>query len=214
MSGTDEQALREEICDVGHSLYQRGYTVGSAGNISARLDDGWLITPTDVCLGRLAPGAIAKVNLKGEWVSGDKPSKTLALHRQVYDRNPSVGGVVHTHSTHLVALTLAGVWRADDILPPLTPYQVMKVGHIPLIGYQRPGSLKVAEQVAQLANRVRGVMLERLGPVVWESSVAKASYALEELEETARLWLMSNPRPAPLDQAALDELRETFGAHW
>lgn len=209
-----EQALREEICDVGRSLYQRGYTVGSAGNISARLDDGWLITPTDVCLGRLDPAAIAKVNLAGEWVSGDKPSKTLALHRQVYDRNPGVGGVVHTHSTHLVALTLAGVWRPDDILPPLTPYQVMKVGHIPLIGYQRPGSPRVAEQVAQLANSVRGVMLERLGPVVWESSVAKASYALEELEETARLWLMSNPKPAPLDQAALDELRETFGAHW
>ncbi|WIE47457.1 aldolase [Pseudomonas sp. GM17] len=209
-----EQALREEICDVGRSLYQRGYTVGSAGNISARLDDGWLITPTDVCLGRLDPAAIAKVNLAGEWVSGDKPSKTLALHRQVYDRNPGVGGVVHTHSTHLVALTLAGVWRPDDILPPLTPYQVMKVGHIPLIGYQRPGSPKVAQQVAQLANSVRGVMLERLGPVVWESSVAKASYALEELEETARLWLMSNPKPAPLDQAALDELRETFGAHW
>ena len=141
-------------------------------------------------------------------------SKTLALHRQVYDRNPGVGGVVHTHSTHLVALTLAGVWREDDILPPLTPYQVMKVGHIPLIGYQRPGSPKVAEQVAQLANQVRGVMLERLGPVVWESSVSKASYALEELEETARLWLMSQPRPAPLDQAALDELRDAFGATW
>lgn len=209
-----ENALREEICDVGRSLYQRGYTVGSAGNISARLDDGWLITPTDICLGRLDPAAIAKVNLAGEWVSGDKPSKTLALHRQVYDRNPAVGGVVHTHSTHLVALTLAGVWSEDDILPPLTPYQVMKVGHIPLIGYQRPGSPKVAEQVAQLANQVRGVMLERLGPVVWESSVSKASYALEELEETARLWLMSQPRPAPLDQAALDELRDAFGATW
>ncbi len=214
MSGIDEQALREEICDVGRSLYQRGYTVGSAGNISARLDDGWLITPTDVCLGRLVPASIAKVNLQGEWVSGEKPSKTLALHRQVYDRNPSAGGVVHTHSTHLVALTLAGVWRTDDILPPLTPYQVMKVGHIPLIAYQRPGSPKVAEQVAQLANSVRGVMLERLGPVVWESSVAKASYALEELEETARLWLMSTPRPEPLSTDALDELRETFGAHW
>ncbi|AJO78233.1 MULTISPECIES: aldolase [Pseudomonas] len=213
-AASKEQALREEICDVGGSLYQRGYTVGSAGNISARLDDGWLITPTDACLGRLDPAAIAKVNRAGEWVSGDKPSKTLALHRQVYDRNPSVGGVVHTHSTHLVALTLAGVWQPDDILPPLTPYQVMKVGHIPLIGYQRPGSPRVAEQVAQLANRVRGVMLERLGPVVWESSVAKASYALEELEETARLWLMSHPRPRPLDQAALDELRESFGAHW
>lgn len=209
-----ENALREEICDVGRSLYQRGYTVGSAGNISARLDDGWLITPTDVCLGRLDPPAIAKVNLAGEWVSGDKPSKTLALHRQVYDRNPGVGGVVHTHSTHLVALTLAGVWRDDDILPPLTPYQVMKVGHIPLIGYQRPGSPKVAEQVAQLANRVRGVMLERLGPVIWESSVSKASYALEELEETARLWMMSQPRPEPLDQHALDELRDAFGTAW
>jgi len=211
---SNENALREEICDVGSQLYSRRYTVGSAGNISARLDDGWLITPTDACLGRLDPAAISKVNLAGEWVSGDKPSKTLALHREVYDRNPGVGGVVHTHSTHLVALTLAGVWQQDDILPPLTPYQVMKVGHIPLIAYERPGSPKVAAQVAQLANSVRGVMLERLGPVVWESSVSKASYALEELEETARLWLMSNPKPAPLDRAALDELREVFGVQW
>lgn len=209
-----EARLREEICTVGASLYARGYTVGSAGNISARLEDGWLITPTDACLGRLDPAAIAKVALNGDWVSGDKPSKTLALHRQVYDRNPGVGGVVHTHSTHLVALTLAGVWRQDDILPPITPYQVMKVGHIPLISYARPGAASVAEQVAQLANRVRGVMLERLGPVVWESSVSKASFALEELEETARLWLLSEPRPAPLDAAALAELAETFGAVW
>lgn len=211
---SNENALREEICDVGGLLYDRGYTVGSAGNISARLDDGWLITPTDACLGRLDPASISKVNLAGEWVSGDKPSKTLALHRQVYDRNPAVGGVVHTHSTHLVALTLAGVWHQDDILPPLTPYQVMKVGHIPLIPYERPGSPKVAERVAQLANSVRGVMLERLGPVVWEASVSRASYALEELEETARLWLMSNPKPTPLDRAALDELHEVFGVQW
>ena len=209
-----EARLREEICTVGASLYARGYTVGSAGNISARLEDGWLITPTDACLGRLDPAAIAKVGLNGDWVSGDKPSKTLTLHRQVYDRNPGVGGVVHTHSTHLVALTLAGVWRPDDILPPITPYQVMKVGHIPLIPYARPGAARVAEQVAQLANRVRGVMLERLGPVVWESSVSKASFALEELEETARLWLLTEPRPAPLDAAALAELAETFGATW
>ncbi|MCI1011908.1 aldolase [Pseudomonas oryzihabitans] len=209
-----EARLREEICTVGASLYARGYTVGSAGNISARLEDGWLITPTDACLGRLDPAAIAKVGLNGDWVSGDKPSKTLALHRQVYDRNPGVGGVVHTHSTHLVALTQAGVWRPDDILPPITPYQVMKVGHIPLIPYARPGAASVAEQVAQLANRVRGVMLERLGPVVWESSVSKASFALEELEETARLWLLSEPRPAPLDATALAELAETFGAIW
>lgn len=209
-----ENTLREEICEIGRLLYGRGYTVGSAGNISARLEDGWLITPTDACLGRLDPAAIAKVNLAGEWVSGDKPSKTLALHREVYDRNPSVGGVVHTHSTHLVGLTLAGVWQPNDILPPITPYQVMKVGHIPLISYERPGSPKVAQQVAQLANTVRGVMLERLGPVIWESSVAKAAYALEELEETARLWLMSNPKPEPLSADALEDLRAAFGVQW
>ncbi|MDB5983050.1 MAG: class aldolase/adducin family protein [Pseudomonas sp.] len=209
-----ENRLREEICDVGRSLYGRGYTVGSAGNISARLEDGWLITPTDACLGRLDPSAIAKVNLAGEWVSGDKPSKTLVLHRQVYERNPDVNGIVHTHSTHLVALTLAGVWSDQDILPPLTPYQVMKVGRIPLIRYQRPGSPDVAAQVREVANQVRGVMLERLGPVVWESSVSKASYALEELEETARLWLMSQPKPEPLSEGAIEELRAVFGARW
>ncbi|QKZ05159.1 aldolase [Pseudomonas eucalypticola] len=211
---SQESALREEICDIGRLLFGRGYTVGSAGNISARLDDGWLITPTDACLGRLDPARIAKVNLAGDWVSGDKPSKTLALHRQVYDRNPGVGGVVHTHSTHLVALTLAGVWRPDSILPPITPYQVMKVGPIPLIAYERPGSPLVADQVALLANSVRGVMLERLGPVIWEASVAKAAYALEELEETARLWLMTEPKPDALDAAALEALRVTFGARW
>lgn len=209
-----EEQLREEICVVGKSLYERGYTVGSAGNISARLEDGWLITPTDACLGRLKPQEIAKVSKDGTWVSGSKPSKTLELHRQVYDRNPEVNGVVHTHSTSLVALTLAGGWSNDDILPPLTPYQVMKVGHVPLIAYQRPGSPDVAAQVAQLANTVRGVMLERLGPVVWESSVSKASFALEELEETAKLWMMSNPKPVPLGDEAIEDLRRVFSVKW
>lgn len=209
-----EEQLREEFCTVGKSLYERGYTVGSAGNISARLEDGWLITPTDACLGRLKPEEIAKVSKDGTWVSGNKPSKTLELHRQVYDRNPEVNGVVHTHSTSLVALTLAGVWNKDDILPPLTPYQIMKVGHIPLIAYQRPGSPDVAAQVAQLANDVRGVMLERLGPVVWETSVSKASFALEELEETAKLWMMSNPKPAPLGEEAIEDLRRVFSVKW
>ena len=209
---SNENALREEICTVGRSLFGRGYTVGSAGNISARLDDGWLITPTDACLGHLDPAQIAKVSIDGTWLSGEKPSKTLALHRRIYDRNPQANGVVHTHSTHLVALTLAGVWSQENILPPITPYQVMKVGRVPLINYDRPGSPDVAEQVALLADRVRAVMLERLGPVVWESSISKASYVLEELEETARLWLMTQPRPAPMSDAALDELRAVFGA--
>ncbi|WP_153102386.1 aldolase [Paraburkholderia hayleyella] len=210
----DEARLREEICLTGASLYQRGYTVGSAGNISARLADGWLITPTDACLGRLDPAGIAKVDLDGQPVSGGKASKTLALHRAIYARNATAQGIVHTHSTHLVALTLAGVWSEADVVPPLTPYYVMKVGHVPLIRYRRPGDPDVAQQIAALADTVRAVLLERLGPVVWERSVAHASYALEELEETARLWLMSDPRPTPLDTAALDELRTVFGARW
>lgn len=209
-----ETRIREEICTVGASLYQRGYTVGAAGNISARLDDGWLITPTDACLGRLDPAGLAKVDLAGNPVSGGKPSKTLALHRGIYQADPAARGVVHTHSTHLVALTLAGVWRQDEVLPPITPYQVMKVGRIPLIPYRRPGDPVAAARVAALAAQVRGVLFERLGPVVWERSVSHASHALEELEETARLWLMSEPRPAPLSETAIEELRAVFGARY
>ncbi|WP_176079832.1 aldolase [Paraburkholderia tropica] len=209
-----ESKQREIICEVGASLYARGHAVGTAGNISAKLDDGWLITPTDACLGRLDPSAIAKVDLSGKHISGDRPSKTLALHRGIYDNNKEARGVVHTHSTHLVALTLAGVWNAEDVLPPITPYYVMKVGHIPLISYRRPGDPEVAAEVAELAARVRGVLLERLGPVVWAPSVEQASAVLEELEETARLWLMTNPKPAALSEAALGDLRETFGAKW
>lgn len=211
---TTESRLREEICTIGENFYRRGYCVGSAGNISARLEDGWLITPTDACLGRLDPGAIAKVSSAGEWISGEKPSKTLTLHRRIYERAISANAVVHTHSTALVALTLLGCWCSNAILPPITPYQVMKVGRIPLIRYRRPGASEVADEVAQLAAEVRGVMLERLGPVLWESTVSRASYALEELEETARLWLQTTPRPAPLDDAAVAELSAAFGVRW
>ena len=209
-----ENILREEICRVGGSLYQRNYTTGSAGNISARLPDGWLITPTDACLGNLDPGRISKVNTQGDWAGGDKPSKTLVLHRAIYDNNPAAQAVVHTHSTHLVALTLAGVWRPDNVLPAITPYQVMKVGPVPLIPYHRPGDPSVAERVKLLANQVRAVLLERLGPVVWHESVSSAAYALEELEETARLWMMLRDKPPPLSAEQVEDLRATFGAQW
>ncbi|MFT4066776.1 aldolase [Paraburkholderia sp.] len=211
---TSENRIREEICVNGQSLYARRYTVGTAGNISARLEDGWLITPTDACLGRLDPNDIAKVDLQGNHISGSRPSKTLALHRRIYENNPDAHGVVHTHSTHLVALTLAGVWNTNDVLPPVTPYYVMKVGHVPLIPYRRPGDPAVAEEVAALASKVRAVLLERLGPVVWDKSVSQASYALEELEETAALYLSAMPRPEPLAESAVEELRTTFGARW
>ena len=210
----EENALRDEIVQVGADLYQRRYTTGSAGNISARLDDGWLITPTDACLGHLDPAALSKTDPAGHRISGGTPSKTLALHRAAYDTNASVNAVVHTHSTHLVALTLSGVWRQDDVLPPITPYYVMKVGHVPLIPYHRPGDPAVAERVRALAHDVRAVLLERLGPVVWGATVSQAAWALEELEETARLWLMTEPRPPALSDEQIAELREVFGAKW
>lgn len=211
---TEEARLREEICEVGASLHARGYTTGTAGNISARLSDGWLITPTDACLGKLDPARLAKVSAANEWLSGDKPSKTLALHRGIYQRNARARCVLHTHSTHLVALTLAGVAAPEAVLPPITPYQVMKIGRVPLIAYARPGAPTVAEQVAAIAGEVRGVLLERLGPVVWADSVTRASHALEELEETARLWLMLTPRPAALTPAQVEELESAFGVRW
>jgi ribulose-5-phosphate 4-epimerase/fuculose-1-phosphate aldolase len=211
----NESALRDEICRVGRSLFERGYVHASAGNISVRLDDGYLITPTDACLGTLDPARLARVNAAGEQMAGDRASKTLALHRRIYASAPAAGCVIHTHSTHLVALTLQGVWSESDILPPITPYFVMKVGHVPLIPYHRPGDSAVAELVAaRIAERpaLRAVMLDRLGPNVWHRTPAEASAVLEELEETARLWLTT--RPPALSDEQIDELRVHFGARW
>jgi ribulose-5-phosphate 4-epimerase/fuculose-1-phosphate aldolase len=207
---------REEICRVGKSLFDRGYVHASAGNVSVRLDDGFLITPTDACLGFLEPARLAYVGLDGEQRAGDRASKTLALHRRIYDADASARCVIHTHSTHLVALSLHGAWSADDIVPPITPYYVMKVGHVPLIPYHRPGDSRVGELVAQAIARrpIRAVLLDRLGPTVWHETPAAAMATLEELEETAKLWLMSSPKPAPLSDGQIDELRATFGARW
>ena len=217
----DETAAREEICRVGASLYARGYVHASAGNISVRLADGWLITPTDACLGTLDPARLACIGADGEQTAGDRASKTLALHRRIYEAAPEAGCVIHTHSTHLVALTLAGVWSEGDVLPPITPYFVMKVGHVPLIAYHRPGDPAVAElvaaRIAAMAARgtpIRAVLLERLGPNVWHRTPAEASAVLEELEETARLWLTVTPRPAPLDEVRIEALRRAYGASW
>jgi 3-dehydro-4-phosphotetronate decarboxylase len=217
----DEAALRDEICRVGRSLYARGYVHASAGNISVRLDDGMLITPTDACLGTLEPNRLARIDAQGRQTGGEPASKTLALHRRIYAADPQARCVIHSHSTHLVALTLQGVWSTDDIVPPITPYYVMKVGHVPLIPYHQPGDERVGElvaaRIATLAasgTPIRAVMLERLGPQVWHRSPAEASAVLEELEETAKLWLLCRPRPQPLDQAQIDTLRRQFGAMW
>ncbi len=216
-----ESRLREEICRVGASLFARGYAHATAGNISVRLPDGYLITPTDACLGRLDPARLARLDAEGRQLDGERASKTLALHRRIYAADEEARCVIHTHSTHLVALTLQGVWSADDIVPPITPYFVMKVGHVPLIAYRRPGDPAAAEEVAQriAAARaagapLRAVMLERLGPNVWHDAPAAAMAVLEELEETARLWLMGGCRATPLAEAQIEELRRSFGARW
>ena len=221
----NEAALRSEIVRVARSLFDRGYVHATAGNVSVRLPDaqGFLITPTDACLGFLEPDRLAHVALDGSQLSGDRASKTLALHRRIYDADPDAQCVIHTHSAHLVALTLtAGCTPGADVLPPITPYFVMKVGHVPLIAYHRPGDPAAAESVAQTiaqhaaqGRHLRAVMLARLGPNVWHDTPASAMAVLEELEETAALFNQLGPDHAvPLSEDRIDELRQHFGAHW
>jgi ribulose-5-phosphate 4-epimerase/fuculose-1-phosphate aldolase len=217
----NELELRQEICRVGRSLFERGYIHSTAGNISVRLPDGFLITPSEACLGFLQPEVLAKVGADGVQISGERASKTLTLHRRIYGADADAGCVIHTHSTHLVALTLSGVWKGGDILPPITSYYVMKVGHVPLIAYHRPGDAMVGELVAQRIEQmqtqgtpIRAVMLDRLGPNVWHSTPAGAMAVLEELEETARLWLLTGSKAEPLTAEQIDQLRRHFGASW
>jgi ribulose-5-phosphate 4-epimerase/fuculose-1-phosphate aldolase len=224
-----EIAARAEICRVGRSLFERGYVHGTAGNISVRLDEsqgaGYLITPTDACLGFLDAKRLARVDAGGCQRSGEPASKTMTLHAQIYaasrrfDRDTAC--IIHTHSTHCVALTLSPDAAATELLLPVTPYFVMKVGHVPLIPYHRPGSPDVPQAVAEVIGRfgeagapIRAVMLARLGPNVWHDSPGKAMAVLEELEETARLTLLGGTVTEPLNHRQLDELRRTFGARW
>jgi ribulose-5-phosphate 4-epimerase/fuculose-1-phosphate aldolase len=219
----NETTLRTEICRVGRSLFERGYVHATAGNISVRLDDGFLITPTDACLGLLQPELLARVDAGGRQLAGAPASKTLVLHRRIYEATAAAGTparcVIHTHSTHCVAATLSD--PEGELLPPITPYFVMKVGHVPVVPYHRPGAPEAADAVAALIARyagqgtpLRAVMLSRLGPNVWHDTPAQAMAVLEELEETARLWMMATPKPQPLDAAALQQLAAVFGARW
>lgn len=217
---------REEICRVGLSLFQRGYVHATAGNISMRVGDGFLITPTDACLGHLDPASLALLNRNGTQISGDKASKTIALHRQIYAASDNAAGslpaqcVIHTHSTHCVSLSLNA--QGPELLPAITPYFVMKVGHVPLVPYFRPGDPAaaqfVAQTIAQFAQRgtpIRAVMLSKLGPNVWHQDLASAMATLEELEETAKLMQLNLAQPPQaLSAAQIEELRQNFGAAW
>lgn len=227
---TESQA-REEICRIGKSLFDRGYVHATAGNISVRLDDGFLITPTDACLGFLDPARLAKLDTQAHQLSGDKASKTIALHTRIYaaarafDANTAC--VIHTHSTHCVGLTLHATEEQStfpsqrELLPALTPYFVMKVGHVPIIDYHRPGAIEAADAVEQAIQRygqqgtpVRAVMLTRLGPNVWHDTPATAMATLEELEETAKLMHASHASLVTLSLAHIEDLKKNFGARW
>ena len=218
-----ETKAREEICRIGKSLFDRSYVHGTAGNISVCLADGFLITPTDACLGFLDPASLAKLDKQGLQVSGEKASKTIALHMRIYQAarkfDSATACIIHTHSTHCVALTLQH--QDAELIPALTPYFVMKVGHVPVLPYARPGDISTANEVEKLIQHygdqgapIRAAMLARLGPNVWNDSPTSAMATLEELEETAKLWRLSHYQAEALSEAQINELRTAYGARW
>jgi ribulose-5-phosphate 4-epimerase/fuculose-1-phosphate aldolase len=187
--------MREQMVSHGRSLYERGLTSGSSGNLSVQVTDGLLITPTNTCLGRLRPERISHVNRSGRLLSGDPPSKELILHLAMYRARPGDAAIVHLHSTHSVAVSCLADVNPADVLPPITAYYVMRVGRLPLIPYFPPGDEALAAEVEQVARSSRAVLLANHGPVVSAADLDAAVYAVEELEETARLHLLLLDRP-------------------
>ena len=200
---------RDEICQVGASLFQRGLTFGSTGNISVRLSDGgYLMTPTNASLGSLDPSRLSYFDAEGHFVDGDAATKEAFLHFCMYRERAHAGAVVHLHSTHSVAVSLLADIDPADALPPLTAYFVMRVGRLPLVPYFPPGDESLARAVGALAGRHHAVLLANHGPVVAGSTLANAQYATEELEETAKLFLMLRSQPIrPLTPEQVDDLR-------
>lgn len=200
-----ESALREDICRIARSLYDRGLTHGSTGNISAKLDDGWLLTPTGSSLGTLDPARLSKLDWDGRLLGGDPPSKENFLHLAMYAQRSATAAVVHLHSTHSVAVSVLADVDPADVLPPLTAYYVMRIGTLPLVPYYAPGDLELANAVRGFAGRHHAVLLANHGPVVAGSSLSAASEAVEELEATAKLFLLLHGhrvRPLTPEQVA------------
>lgn len=212
MTAMTETAAREAICRLGASLFNRGLTFGSSGNISVRLEDGWLMTPTNVALGDLDPARLSRLDDAGRHLSGDAPTKEGFLHRIMYEGRPDAGAVVHLHSTHSVAVSCLAEVDPDDVLPPITAYYVMRVGRLPLVPYFPPGDTRLAEAVRPLVGKHHAVLLANHGPVVAGTSLSAAAGAIEELEETARLHLLlQGHRVRYLTPEQVDELRARFG---
>jgi 3-dehydro-4-phosphotetronate decarboxylase len=212
-----EGLLREQICAFGRSIFDRGLTAGSSGNISVRLpeDGGWLMTPTNASLGFLDPGQLSKIAPDGRLVSGKTPTKEQPLHTAVYTARRSASAIVHLHSHYSVAVSALRDIDPERVLPPLTAYYVMRVGRLPLVPYFRPGDPEVAKVIGELAAESSAVLLANHGPVVSGGSLEAAVYATEELEETARLFLTLYGKPLRLlDDEQIEELRHVFGASW
>lgn len=209
----DEGALRALLVELGASLFARGYSVGSAGNISVRLADGCLMTPTNSSLGRLEAGRISKLDAAWNHVSGDKPSKEVFLHRAVLEARPEAGAVVHLHSTHATAIACLAAPGEDAPIPPLTPYFVMRVGRtLPVVPYWRPGDAAMEGAVHAAAKGAKALLLANHGPVVSAATLTDAVAAAEELEEAAKLALMLRGMGArTLTPAQVDELLHVFG---
>lgn len=206
-----ETRIRDDISRLAKSLFDRGLTFGASGNISVRLDDGWLMTPTGSSMGEIDPVRISRLDVKGAHVSGDKPTKEAFLHAAMYDRRPKAGAIVHLHSTHSVAVSCLLDIDAANVLPPLTAYYVMRVGTLPLIPYFAPGDMDLARAVAEMAGDHHAVLLANHGPVVAGTSLKDAVCATEELEETAKLFLaLQGMRTRPLNKEQVADLSRRF----
>ena len=187
---TAETTARDALCRTAHSLFERGLTHGSTGNLSIRLDDGWLMSPTGASLGELDPARLSRLDAEGRYVAGDKPTKESFLHLAMYRQRPGSSAVVHLHSTHSVAVSVLAELDPADLLPPLTAYYIMRIGTLPLVPYYPPGDLGLADAVGALAGKHHAMLLANHGPVVAGSSLAAATDAIEELEATSRLYLL------------------------
>ncbi len=206
-----ETKSRDEIAKLAKSMYERGLTFGSSGNISVRLDDGWLMTPTGVSMAEIDPGRISKLDMSGQHISGDKPTKETFLHLAMYEQRTSAGAIVHLHSTHSVAVSCMADVDPKNVLPPITAYYVIKIGTLPLIPYFPPGDVDLAKAVGEMASDHHAVLLANHGPVVAGKSLRDAVYATEELEETAKLFLMlKGAKTRFLNEEQAQSLRDKF----
>ena len=207
----NENQQREQIVRLAKSMFERGLTFGSSGNISARIDDGWLMTPTGSSLGDLDPAQLSRLDAQGRHVSGDAPTKEAFLHTQFYAARSRASAIVHLHSTHSVAVSCLCDIDPQNVLPPLTAYYVMRIGQLPLIPYYPPGDVDLGKAVREMASKHHAVLLANHGPVVAGSSLQDAVSAIEELEETARLFLLLQGRQTrPLSAQQVAELQQRF----